>query len=341
MTLSDPTAAAFLSLATSNIRQDYPVHWTHVVHSDDGLVPQRRLHPVFAGSFDWHSSVHQTWLIVRLLRCRPDLPGAPDASAALDELITPDGCAREAAFFVVPGRSAWERPYGWAWLLLLDAELRCWDEPRAQRWASALGVLAAALRARWIEWLAAARRPVRTGTHGNTAFALGLVLDGARATDDTELAAACTDATRRWYLADAGYGGFEPDAADFLSPGLAEVDVVRRVLPAGGFPGWFERFLPDLDTPRWAVLREPVPVDDPADPLGSHLTGLALSRAWGWRAVARALPTGHRWALLAETAAREHARYGLPLVLGHGYGAGHWLATFATFLQLGALHPAP
>jgi Protein of unknown function (DUF2891) len=193
------------------------------------------------------------------------------------------------------------------------------------------------LRRRLLTWLATARLPVRTGTHGNTAFAVGLVLDAARAVGDTELADTCLAAAARWYAADAGYGGFEPGAGDFLSPALTEADLMRRVLDEAAFSRWFDEFLPDLPAPRWAVLREPVEVDDPADPHGSHLAGLALSRAWAWRAVAEALPENHRYQGSCVKAATVHREAGWRYVFGHGYAAEHWLGTFAAYLDLGAL----
>ncbi|MFE9745854.1 DUF2891 domain-containing protein [Saccharothrix saharensis] len=330
--LDDDTAARLLSTAVENVRRDYPAHWSHVVTGDADLVPLRVLHPIFAGSFDWHSCVHQTWLAVRLLRVRPDVEGAEQARRVLDALITQEHARTEAAFFDGPSGGFWERPYGWAWLLALDAELRTWGSP----WAAELRPLSAALRDRYLAKVTTARLPVRTGTHGNTAFATGLVLDAARAVGDEELASACERAALRWHREDVGYGGFEPDAADFLSPALTEADLLRRVLPADEFTAWFEAFLPHLEDSRWKVLREPVPVDDPGDAYGSHLVGLALSRAWQWRSVAAALPADHRYADLARTAAEAHRETGLRHVFGHGYYAEHWLGTFAAYLHFGA-----
>lgn len=330
-------ADRLLTSAVTNIQRDYPVHWIHIIDSPETLRPQRDIHPVFAGSFDWHSCVHQTWLAVRLLRLRPRLPGAAAATEALDGLLTAAGGQAEADFFATEAGKHWERPYGWAWLLLLDAELRCWDDERASRWAAALRPLATVLRDRWLTWLSGARWPTRVGTHGNTAFAVGLVLDAARALGDTELAWSCENAARRWYAADTGYGGFEPDAADFVSPILVEVDLMRRVLDESAFAEWLATLLPDLDAERWAVLREPVAVDDPSDPYGAHLAGLALSRAWCWRSIAAALPAEHDYTDLAAKAAAAHAQAGRHYVFGYGYGAEHWLGTFAAYLEFGAL----
>ncbi|MBM7776410.1 hypothetical protein JOD54_006614 [Actinokineospora baliensis] len=331
--LDPETASRLVDTALANIGRDYPVHWVHVIDSPADLVPQRALHPIFAGSLDWHSCVHQTWLAVRLLRSFPQVSAA--TTTTLDALITGESATVEAEFFGTPNGSFWERPYGWAWLLLLDAECRAW--PGGARWAEALLPLVTAVRTRWLDWLGLSRWPIRVGTHTNTAFALSLALDAARATGDTGLETACTAATRRFYLADRDYGGFEPSAADFLSPALTEADLVRRVLPPEEFAGWLDAFLPDLAGPRWTDLRHPVPVDDPTDPHGSHLAGLALSRAWAWRGVAESLPRGHRYVELAADAAGLHREAGWRYVFGFGYAAEHWLGAFAAYLDIGAV----
>ena len=333
--LDDDTANALLDTAVANVRRDYPVHWTQLISSPDDLRPHRELHPVFAGSYDWHSCVHQTWLIVRLLRLRPHLPSAGHGRAVLAELITEESCAVEARFFAADANQRWERPYGWAWLLLLVAELRSW--PEGGELAQRLAQLADVLRGLMLAWLPRAALPTRVGTHTNTALSCALVLDAARATGDVELADAVTDAALRWYGNDTGYGGFEPDAADFLSPALAETDLMRRVLGPAEFADWFAAFLPDLDGDRWRSLREPIRIDDPHDPLGSHLIGLALSRAWCWRGLASALPAGHRFVELAGAAADVHREAGWRYVFGYGYASEHWLGTFAAYLDLGSL----
>ncbi|MET0132548.1 MAG: DUF2891 domain-containing protein [Kibdelosporangium sp.] len=321
--LSGDTANRLLTTALTNIQREYPVHWTRVVRGPDDFAAHRALHPVFSGSFDWHSCVHQTWLAVRLVRSFPSLPDAATAHDVLSSLITPAGCAVEAAYFATERH--WERPYGWAWLLALDAELA------GTEWS--LTPLSSVLRSRWLDWIRDARLPVRVGTHGNTAFACGLVLDAARSLADAELVEACEAAALRWYLADEAYGAFEPDAVDFLSPALVEADLMRRVL-GSEFAHWFDAFLPDLFAERWQVLREPVVVPHPSDPVGAHLAGLALSRAWCWRAIGAALPSEHRYASLATSASVAHADAGWEYVFGHGYAAEHWLGTFAAYLEL-------
>ncbi|MGH7911316.1 MAG: DUF2891 domain-containing protein [Candidatus Dormibacteraceae bacterium] len=326
-----------LGQAVANVLRDYPIHWTQTIDSPGQLRAHRELHPMFGGSWDWHSCVHQTWSIVRLLRRLPGSPGERDAMEALDRLLTPANGLIEASFFGHPHGGGWERPYGWAWLLLLDAELQAWASPAARRWAASLAPLRAVLEHDWITWITSAARPVRAGLHANTAFAAGLGLDAARSRGEGELSAATSAAGLRFFASDERYGAYEPDAADFLSPALVEADLLRRILAQEEFTRWFDRFLPDLDGARWTVLREPVAVEQGSDPQGAHLIGLNLSRAWCWRGIAGALLPDHRFAALARAAAAAHRAAGWRSVFGEGYAATHWVGSFAVYLDLGAL----
>ena len=335
--MSDFDVAALLEQAVENVQRDYPIHWTQTIEGPDDLRPHRDLHPMFGGSFDWHSCVHQSWLIARLLRTRRGLAREKEAVAVLDGLLIPEHGRTEAAFFARPRNAGWERPYGWAWLLTLDAELRTWGDPAALRWAAALAPVTTVLRENWLRWAGGAVRPVRAGLHQNTAFACGLVLDAARGLEDGELFEATAAAAVRLFTGDENYRVHEPDAADFLSPALCEADLLRRVLAPEDFASWFAAFLPDLDGEDGQVLRDPVVVENGSDPQGAHLIGLNLSRAWCWRAIATALPEDHELGALATAAATAHRDAGWRLVFGEGYAATHWVGSFAAYLELSAL----
>ena len=335
--MTEMDVARLLGQALENVQRDYPIHWTQTIEGPEELRPHRELHPMFGGFFDWHSCVHQTWLIARLLRTQPALAGAQEAVAVLDRLLTRHNGDTEASFFSADRNARWERPYGWAWLLTLDAELRTWGDPDGLRWAEALAPLTEVLRQGWLRWIAAAARPVRAGLHQNTAFASALVLDVARALEDRELFEVTAAAAVRLFSADEDYVGFEPDAADFLSPALCEADLMRRVLSPEDFASWFAGFLPDLAGAAGQVLRTPVVVEDGSDPQGAHLIGLNLSRAWGWRGIASALPEDHASVALAQAASAAHREAGWRQVFGEGYAATHWVGSFAAYLELGAL----
>lgn len=335
-TLPRDVAAAYARAGLGNISREYPNHPAHVLTGPEDLIPPSQLHPIFFGSFDWHSAVHQHWMLVRILRLHPDVEGADDVRSTLDDRLTADAARVEVAYLDDPARRAFERPYGWAWLLTLAAELHSWEDPAGTRWEAALQPLTRTVRGRCLAWLHDTPYPQRSGTHGNSAFACALLHDVAEATDDVALATAVADAAYRWYADDGGYPAWlEPSATDFLSPALVEIDLMRRVLGVA-FPGWVEGFLPHPDP-----LMVPADVPDRTDPHGVHLDGLNLSRAWCWYELAAALTADHPLHAVAGPAADAHAEAALPWVLTGEYVGEHWLASFAVYLLGGGAITAP
>jgi hypothetical protein len=330
-----PAAAVerFADLALSCLHQEYPNKIAHVLSGDADVQPPRNLTPAFCGCYDWHSSVHGHWLLVRLARLYPEAAFAPRARAALALSLTPAHLAAEVRYLNGPGRTSFERPYGLAWLLQLHAELVEWDDPQAREWAAALDPLARVAAARLCEWLPKLTYPIRVGEHDQTAFALGLALDWARTVGDTTSAAVFTTAVRRFYLHDlAAPLGYEPSGHDFLSPCLAEADVVGRVLGAAEFARWLEGFLPGLPRDGRADWLTPGIVTDPSDPKLAHLDGLNLSRAWMLEGIAARLPREDTRRAALVAAAQLHRDTALPHVTGEHYEGGHWLGSFATYL---------
>ncbi len=328
-TLDEPTAERFAKLALACVHREYPNKIGHVLNSDRDVLPPRQLTPAFYGCFDWHSSVHGHWMLARLARRFPDAPFAAEAKAALGKSLTQDNLAAEAAYVAGEGRSSFERPYGLTWLLQLAAELREWDDPQARQWAANIEPLEKAAIGRLEEWLRKLSHPVRSGEHSNTAFGLGLMLDSTR---DPKFAALASERARAFYGNDQGCPiSYEPSGEDFLSPCLAEADVMRRVLPPADFARWLSDFLPGI--PRdGSIWMKPEVVTDPSDGKLAHLDGLNLSRAWMLHGIARALPAGDARAKSLVTTAGEHARDGLRSVTGEHYEGGHWLGSFAVYL---------
>lgn len=323
-------AAPFARLAVANVTRAYPYAPQQLLTGPADLTPPRTRHPAFYGSYDWHSSVHMHWLLVRLLRTAPERIDTEAVRAVLDAHLTADALATEARH--LRAHPTFERPYGWAWLARLAAECgqaNADGVTGAEVWDAALRPAADTVRELVEAWLAKATYPIRHGVHTNSAFALGLLLDADVATG------AATDAVRRWFLADRGYpADWEPSGQDFLSPALTEADAVRRVLPPDEFAGWLTGFLPGLADGAPAALLTPPEVSDPEDPQICHLLGLGLSRAAALASLGRALPADDpRVPVLTDSAAR-HLSAALPYVATGVWAADHWLATFAA-LALG------
>jgi hypothetical protein len=308
----------FAGLALDCVHKEYPNKIAHTMSSDADAKPPRELTPAFYGCYDWHSSVHGHWLLARVARQLPGSPIAERAMKALEKSITPGHIAVETAYIGASGRATFERPYGLAWLLILSLELREMKSPLA----ATLAPLEKAVVERMASWLPKLSHPVRSGEHSQTAFALGLALDWAHGSGDSNFARLIESRARDFFLKDRNCpANYEPSGEDFLSPCLAEADLMRRVLPKPEFAAWFDLFMP-----TWPY--KPLTVTDPTDGKLAHLDGLNLSRAWMIEGIASAVPA--RPSLAAS--ARAHAEAGLKAVTGEHYEGGHWLGSFAVYL---------
>jgi Protein of unknown function (DUF2891) len=332
-TFDTNAAERFANLALACVHKEYPNHISHTLNSDADVAAPRKLTPAFYGCYDWHSSVHGHWLLARLVRTFPNAAFVPAAREALRQSLTADNIAQEAAYLRAEGRASFERPYGLAWLLQLVAELREWDDPQAREMAANLRPLEEAAQGRLKDWLPKLSHPVRIGEHDQTAFALGLVLDYARATGDTKFADLLVSKARQFYLGDKDCPlAYEPSGEDFLSPCLGEADLMRRVLPSPEFARWLQTFMPQISPTRKGAWLEPVVSPDPSDPKLAHLDGLNLSRAWMLEGIAAGLPKGDKRQPMISATAGEHKSAGLAAVTGKHYEGGHWLGSFAVYL---------
>jgi len=301
--LTAELAGRLVRVALANVAREFPRKLDHLLTSAGEELGPRRVHPAFFGAYDWHSAVHMHWLLARIWRSFP----SPEIALALDAHLSTPSMAAELAYLRSPAGQTFERPYGWAWLLKLQAELG------PTRWASAVAPLAAELAARFARFIEAPY-PTRAGSHGNSAFACLLALDYARASPDHALSSYIEKAAHRWYGADRDAPlRYEPSLDDFLSPALVEAALMKELLPEGEFMRWREGFLPAQLGP----LAEPPSGFDRADAKQVHLDGLSLSRAWCLRRL------GYR------DAAERHLAAALPHVAGGDYVGEHWLASFA------------
>lgn len=335
--LSRDLAVALLDTAVSWLETPYPARSLLLLRSPGDLLLPADAHPAFHGAYDWHSSVHAQWTVLRLLRTRPDLAGAGRARGVIASRLRPAALAAEASF--LSADPTFERPYGWAWVLALATEVgrSDLDDPAAR---AAVADLAAVVMDLVGAWLPGATYPLRAGTQANSAFFLLLALRHARATSDARFEERLVAAARRWYLHDvAAPTAYEPSGEDFLSPTLVEAHLMGEVLAADDFSDWFDAFLPGVADVIPASLREPVAVVDPEDPRLVHLSGLALSRAWNWRGIAYRLPARDPRRVAALDAADRHRAGQLDGrpggVVGASPAGGHWLSTFALLAAVG------
>ncbi len=330
--LSAKVAEGFVSLALECVHREYPNKIAHVLSSDTDVKPPRQLTPAFYGCYDWHSSVHGHWLLVRAVRLFPDAPFAAKARAALARSLTPQNLAAEAAYLRGEGRTSFERPYGLAWLLQLAAELRAWKDPQARAWSAALVPLEQEAASRIASWLPKLRYPIREGEHDQTAFAFGLIWDWSKATQNTTMNELLQSKAGEFYAVDRACPmAYEPSGQDFLSPCLAEADFMRRVLEPPTFAMWLERFLPQVAKDGSTAWLKPAEVTDRTDPKLAHLDGLNISRAWMLEGIARGLPATDPRIRSLRALAEQHREASLAAVTREHYVGSHWLGTFAFY----------
>ena len=318
--LTPDLAARFAALTLGHLGREWPYKLDHVMTGPEDVLAPSTLHPIFHGSFDWHSCVHGWWQVMRLLRHFPDLPQAAEIRARADAMLVPDKVAGELAYLARPASAGFERPYGWGWLLALHGEL---VQHEAQHMADALDPLARAFAARFHGYLPKLTYPIRVGSHFNTSFAL-IHAHRWAVQHDPVLAALIVERACHWFGDDRGCQAWEPGGDEFLSSALSEAHLMRTILPREAFTRWFDGFLPVIPE----TLLTPAFVSDRSDGKIAHLDGLNLSRAWNWRAIAGALPEGHKVIAVAEGATERHLAASLPH-LGDHYMGEHWLASFA------------
>jgi len=317
--LTEALASAFARVALANCEREYPRAVAHLMRTPQDELAPKKLHPAFFGSYDWHSAAHMHWLLARVLRLYPMLPENGRIAALLDAHLSAANLAVELDY--LKKNPLFERPYGWAWLLELQAEaLRM-----KARWSRALEPLAAHLASSMADFVSLPY-PIRSGAHYNTAFACILALDYARAAGDTPLQFAIAKAAKRWYGPDRDAPlAYEPSLDDFLSPSLVEAVLMKQLLEPTEFQRWLSTFLPS----GTGALAEPPVVADRSDAKQSHLDGLCLSRAWCFSALG------------LTDLAEKHLAAGMPQVVGGDYVGEHWLASFAVLALSAAALKSP
>lgn len=331
--LTQTQASHFAALALKCVNREFPNKPEHVINDARDVKSPAALHPAFYGCYDWHSSVHGHWMLVRLLKTFPDLPEGPKIRAALNATLTPANIRAEAEYIKQPNRQSFERTYGWAWLLKLAEELHSWDDSDGDNWADSVQPLVDVIVASYKSFLPKQTYPIRTGVHPNTAFGLAFALDYAKSVGDRDLEKLLDERSRSYFAKDSNYpGAWEPGGEDFFSPALMEADLMRRVMKPAEFGVWFHGFLPQIADGNPIALLEPAIVTDRSDPKLVHLDGLNLSRAWCMRNIATALPKSDPARKTLITSAGKHATAALVHVASGDYAGEHWLASFAVFL---------
>jgi hypothetical protein len=334
LTLDKERATKFAAMAMRCVEKEFPNKLDHVMNDEKEVRNPKTLHPAFYGCFDWHSSVHGHWMLIRLLKKFPDLPQAADIRKALNRNLSAENIKHEVAYLHQKSRKSFERTYGWAWLLKLVEELYGWDDKDGKTWLKNLAPLEQEIAKRYIDFLPKQTYPIRTGVHPNTAFGIAFALDYARKAKNKLLEDLLIERSLNYYHKDTGCpAGWEPGGEDFFSPCLMEASLMQRVLKPVEYAHWFHAFLPQAKDGKPASLMQPAIVTDRSDGKLVHLDGVNLSRAWCMKRIANGLSKGDKAAKALLEAARIHAADALKNIHSGDYAGEHWLASFAVYMM--------
>ena len=336
--LGEQQVVQLADLAIGSIDREFPNKPSNVMGGAEDVLSPKQMHPVFYGCFDWHSSVHGHWLLVRLLKLYPENARADTIRKLMNRQLTKSKLQTEADYFLPKRNHSFERMYGWAWTLRLVTELRDWQDPDAQTWLEHLAPLESTIVKLTKAYLPRLTYPIRTGEHPDTGFALAQMLDYARVTGDEELETQIVQFARDKYLEDYDYPArYEPSGQDFFSTCLNEADLMRRVLSASEFSDWLSRFLPELGQRDGTAnsLLTPAVVSDASDGKLVHLAGLNFSRSWTQAGIAQSLSKNDARRNVLVRSIAEHRNAGMQYVFSGHYEGEHWLATFAVYVLTG------
>ena len=322
LTLEEANRLAQLPLKC--LQQEYPNKLSQTLADSNELAEPRTLHPVFYGCFDWHSSVHGHWMLVKLLKIFPDLENGALIRKKLSENITTENITIETLYFDRKHEKSWERTYGWAWLLKLAEELHTWNDPFARQLEINLQPLTQTIIELYLDFLPKLNYPIRVGEHSNTAFGLSFAYDFAKTTGNDKLKKLIENKACEFFINDKSCPlDWEPGGFDFFSPCLEEADLMRRILPVKEFEKWLSDFLPQLINSDFQL--EPARVSDRTDGKLVHLDGLNFSRARCLGNIAETLPQYTHLKAIAN----KHINFSLPAIVDGSYEGEHWLASFA------------
>ena len=313
------------SLPVKCLQQEYPNKLNQLLIDNTEILSPKVLHPAFYGCFDWHSSVHGHWSLVYLLSKFPDLAQRDFIIAQLKANLSKENIQQEIAYFNKGHEKAFERTYGWTWLLKLQLELESSTDMYAKDLAVNLQPLSDLVVQRYLDFLPKLMYPVRAGTHTNTAFGLSFAWDYAVHSKNIELQKSISDNAIRLFQKDQNCPfNWEPSGTDFLSPCMEEMGIMQRILPEKEFLKWLQSFAPALFTKgfNWEVAK----VSDRTDGHLVHLDGLNFSRAWNLYRLIQQYPKQFSY---LKPLADQHLNFSLPSVVDGNYEGEHWLASFA------------
>jgi len=329
--LNEKLASDLIQLSINCVDKKFPYKVGYRYIDSTWIRPHYKLTPSFYGCWDWHSAVHGHWSMIKILKEFPNIKEAEKIREIIRKNLSKNNLEKEFQFFQNDFAKGFERTYGWAWLMLLYSELETWNDIEAKNWSKNLKPLVDLLSERTIIFLNKLSKPLRPGTHANTAFSFSLMYEYAQKTNNEKLLNKIKEYSIKHFSYDKNCPvNYEPSGTDFLSPCLAEASLMSKILSEKEFNNWLSKFFPSFKEENFGSIITPPEVLDPKDPGIGHLIGLMFHRAWTLNDVANKIQNDDKKLFLYKIS-KNHTKKGFELMFDSGYGGEHWLATFAIY----------
>ena len=293
------------------------------------------LWPSFYGCFDWHSSVHNHWCMIKLLKNHPSIPEAALIRARLNEAFSVENMKYEAFFLSQNEEGYFEFPYGQSWFLKLADELKSWNDQDAKKWLKNSEPLLVLIEENHLKYWNATPSVNISGSHDSPAMGISFALDYSRSFKKKKLEKTLLAAAKKYYLTIENAPILsEPVEYDFMSGTLLIADLMRKVLSGKEYAAWLSKFTPELVDESRAQLALKINKTEVHDGYESHWDGFHLNRIWCLNGMLISLPKKSvspslkgKW----TNAMNEMWDYA-QLSIGKGnYDIDHWLSSFSVF----------
>lgn len=338
-TMSDAGASYFAQLSLGCVSKTYP-HYFYKGFSEK--VPSgspKDLWPSFCGCYDWHSSVHNHWCMIKILKLFPNIAEAAEMRSRLNESFNPEKIKKELEYVRTHENGLFEFPYGQSWVLKMAEELSTWKDRDAQRWLNNLAPLSDYIAfVHSLVWKQVDKVEL-SGSHDSPAMALSFAYDYAVQFNDDKLKKVVSSAAMKYYGKVQNTSiEKEPYEYDFMSASLLVADLMRKVMTPEKYVKWCKKFCPNLFISSKVNVALQIKRSAKHDGYESHWDGYHLNRIWCLNGMLKTLPEGTldeatkaEW-VLAMNQMWDYAQESI----GKGnYDIDHWLSSFSVFALIG------
>ncbi len=338
LTLSKKGASYFANLSLNCTNKAYPHDYREHLQKAEDLKSPDKLWPSFYGCFDWHSSVHNHWALVKLLKTYPYIPEAKKIKEKLDKSFDAKNILAEVKYFKSHDED-FEFPYGQSWLLKVHDELLKWNDDKAKKWAKNLEPLTYYIVSSYLKKWPTIEEANYSGSHYASSLGLSFAYDYAVSAKNDSLKTVVSDAAKAYYTEIKKFPlQKEPFGYDFMSAGLLIADMMRKIMPQEEYQTWLKAFAPELFS--ISGVAKVLKVQKLSDHSGyaSHWDGFHLNRIWCLNGILKSVSSDFVATEIKNTwieQQKEMWDYAQESIGKGNYDIDHWLSSFSVFALIG------